>query len=445
MRAITPFVISAVVVTAPSMFGQIAPAPRSFPLLVLRVEGNKRIATDKILAATGLKIGRGVGKEAFDDARATLMKSGAFESIGYEFGPTEERTGYEGVFRVVEVAQLYPYRFEDLPASEEALRAALRKQETLLGDQIPATRQVLDRYEKAIDEFLANKVMVTGKLEIDAPGQMAIVFRPPNARPNVAEVHFMGNEVIDTTLLANTLAGVAVGVPYSETAIRTLLDSSIRSLYDARGRLRVAFPQITTARAAKGIDGVAVTVTVTEGPVFNLAGVKVTGVPSGKTGEVRDAGNWKSDGVANFDELNAGLDRASQRLRRDGYLHATGRIDRDVHDADHTVDVVVALDAGPQFTLGKLDIVGLDLLSEPAIRKMWGLKPGNPFDPGYPDAFLKRVRDEDMFDNLGKTRAETKLDESTHTVDVTLYFPGAAPQKKTIVPEREKIEAPNLP
>ena len=103
MRGINSFIISAVLLTAPAIFGQIAPAPRSFPLLVLRVEGNKLIPTEKIVAATGLKIGRSIGKEAFDDARATLLKSGAFESIGYEFGPTEERTGYEGVFRVVEL------------------------------------------------------------------------------------------------------------------------------------------------------------------------------------------------------------------------------------------------------------------------------------------------------------------------------------------------------
>jgi len=35
------------------------------------------------------------------------------------------------------------------------------------------------------------------------------------------------------------------------------------------------------------------------------------------------------------------------------------------------------------------------------------------------------VRDEGIFDNLGKTRAETNIDENSHLVDVTLFFSGA--------------------
>jgi hypothetical protein len=42
------------------------------------------------------------------------------------------------------------------------------------------------------------------------------------------------------------------------------------------------------------------------------------------------------------------------------------------------------------------------------------------------------VREEGIFDNLGKTRAESNIDEATHTVDVTLFFSGAGtPLKNT--------------
>ena len=35
-----------------------------------------------------------------------------------------------------------------------------------------------------------------------------------------------------------------------------------------------------------------------------------------------------------------------------------------------------------------------------------------------------------IFDNLGKTRAESNIDEATHTVDVTLFFSGAGTPTK---------------
>jgi outer membrane translocation and assembly module TamA len=89
------------------------------------------------------------------------------------------------------------------------------------------------------------------------------------------------------------------------------------------------------------------------------------------------------------------------------------------------VNLTINVDRGPQFTLAKLTIQGLDLISEPAIRKAWKIDVGQPFQDGYPEAFLNRIREEGVFDNLGKTRSESNIDENTHTVDVTLYFSGA--------------------
>ena len=45
-----------------------------------------------------------------------------------------------------------------------------------------------------------------------------------------------------------------------------------------------------------------------------------------------------------------------------------------------------------------------------------------PYNPEYPDYFLRRVREEGIFDNLGESRPETKIDDKTHIVDVTLNF-----------------------
>ena len=76
---------------------------------------------------------------------------------------------------------------------------------------------------------------------------------------------------------------------------------------------------------------------------------------------------------------------------------------------------------------GKLEIKGLDILTEPEIRKMWGALEGKPFNPEFPDSFLARVRNEGILDNLGKTSSETHIDEASKKVDVTLNFSGSVP------------------
>ena len=72
------------------------------------------------------------------------------------------------------------------------------------------------------------------------------------------------------------------------------------------------------------------------------------------------------------------------------------------------------IDPGPLYTLGKLDMVGLDIVSEPEIRKMWGIAPGRPFNPEYPDHFLARVKESGVFDDLKSTRSETKITPQSH-------------------------------
>ena len=57
------------------------------------------------------------------------------------------------------------------------------------------------------------------------------------------------------------------------------------------------------------------------------------------------------------------------------------------------MDLAVAIDPGPLFTMGKLEIKGLDLDGEAEIIRIWTLKEGKPFNPDYPDFFLGRVRE----------------------------------------------------
>jgi outer membrane protein assembly factor BamA len=116
-------------------------------------------------------------------------------------------------------------------------------------------------------------------------------------------------------------------------------------------------------------------------------------------------------------------------LRRRGYLNAASEVRRDVNDTDKIVNLTFQINPGPLFTLGKLSIVGLDIETEPAIRKMWSPLPGQPFNPEYPDHFLKRVKDGGVFDNLKNSRSDTKINAASHTVDVTLYFNEKTPPK----------------
>ena len=399
------------------------PAPTTYTVEVLTVEGNHVYTAEQILAVTGLSVGRKAGPAEFDAAREKLAATGAFDNVSYRFAPSKDAEGYDVGFEVSEIGQLYPLRFEDLPATDAQLRAWLKQKDPLFGDKVPATKPVVDRYVAWISEFLAshgNHVPVAGKLSSEGGEELTLLFRPAKTPASVAHVIFTNTGDLPAGLLQTAMYQVAIGIQYSELKFRELLENQIRPIYEAHGLVRVSFPKIEVA-PAKDVDGVTVTTRVEQGPVYKLGAVRYVGGDFSRK-ELKDLSKLKPDEPVNFDDVKAAQVRFRESLRRQGYLDASSQVKRDVKDTDHTVDLTILIDPGPLYTLGKLDISGLDIVSEPVIRKMWGMAPGRPFNVDYPDHFLARVKEAGVFDNLKSTRAETNINASRHTVDVTLYF-----------------------
>lgn len=409
-----------------------AAPPARWPIQKLQIEGNKTFTAAQIIAVMGLKIGEMAGKPEFDAARDRLIATGAFETVGYQFGADPGGKGYTATFTVSESPTLFPVHFQELPAPPRELDSMLRAHDPLFAvGKMPATKAVLQRDAKWIEDYLAGKgapTRVRGEVSSIGPDQFEIVFRPDRNPPAVVRVIFQSADpqqrlVIPAGTLQEAVWASAVGMPYSETAFREMLNAGLKPMYEARGRLRVSFPQITTA-PAKDVSGVDVTVKVNEGSVYSLGTVKIGSETPVDAGILLREGDFKSKDIANFDRVSTGLDRIRKLLRRDGYLDAKVTSDRKIDDAKKTADVTVMVDAGPQYTMGKLELTGLDLEGEAEMKRMWTMTLGKPFNPEYPDHFLKTVKDEGVFDHLGTTKADTKIDAGKHTVDVSLTFKG---------------------
>ena len=394
-------------------------AAQKWPIASLTVEGLKNYSQEQVLEVAGLKIGQLASAADFEAARDRLLASGVFETAGYKFAPAAGSSGYAASFQVVEVAPVYAVRFEGLSIPQSDIEALLRKKDPFFGPRIPATTAILKRHAAAIEERLHEKI--EGKVVADSPDQFAIVFRPATGAPKVAEVRFRGNTVVPSSVLLNTFAGVAYGTIYSEMAFRQMLDAAIRPIYDARGRVRVAFPKIETDKA-KDVEGLVVTVTVDEGETYDLGEVRLEGEWPVPAKQLLKAGGFKTGDLANFEDVNAGVERMKKRLRREGYMRASLQVGRHIDDKKKTIDLSIRPETGPQFLFGTLTIEGLDINAEAAVKKLWGIKEAKPFDSDYPDYFLQQVREQGLFDDLGPTRSTTKVNEQSHVVDVSLIF-----------------------
>ena len=395
-----------------------------FPIESVSIGGNKEYSREQIMGAAGLKLGQMAVAKDFDAARARLEAAGVFDELAVKYGAAADRKGYAVSIQVAEAGPLFPVRFEDLGAPDEQVDKALKQSDPFYGPRIAATKATLARYAKVIEDSLAGKVKVAGQLVTDDTGTMAVVFRPPGALPVIARVTFTGNSVIAGSVLENAINAVAVGTSWREVRFRQLLETNVRPLYEERGRVRVLFPEIK-AEKDRDVNGMALTVKVEEGASYSLGEVTVDGSTLAAA-ELVKAANLKRGDMFNIVQVQAAVARIEKRVRREGYMRVKTRIDRRMNDPAKTVGLAIHVEDGPRYTLAKLNIVGLDLISEPAIRQIWAIKEGQPFNADYPDYFLNRVREDGVLDDLGETKSTVKTDDTAKTVEVTLIFHGEA-------------------
>lgn len=394
-------------------------APTRFPIESLRVTGSDLYPEAAIVKLLGVKVGDLLDEKALDLAQQNLAAHGAFSGIAYRYQPAPSGKGFAVTFEVTDTEQVLPMRFDErLKIDEKAVRQKLETLDPLFRDKIPGTQTVMERYRAAVEE--AGGQPVQAKVAADGPDELYVLFYPKGAPPVIAGTFFKGNSAVATSDLQNTLNAVAVGVEYREKGFRELLESSLRPLYEARGRIGVKFLNVETV-ADPNVKGLRVTTTIDEGPSYSFGDVAVTGT-GGFDRELAKVAGIRSGDVANMAVAESAQEKIHFAMKRNGHMNVSSKISRQVNDEKRLINLLFTVTPGPRYTFGKLFLKGLDIHGEHEIRRLWNMKPGQPFNAEYPDYFLNRVREDGLFDNLETTRSEIKPDHRNQTADVTLIF-----------------------
>jgi outer membrane protein insertion porin family len=397
-------------------------AATRYPIDSIRITGNKLFPEAGIVAVTGLHPGDLLEERRIEAARDLLLANGAFTNVSFRYAPAPGKPAYALTFEVVELTQLFEYRFDRLDVDEAKLRAFLKEKEPLFGARIPGADNVLARFRAAVAEYLKSQNKpneVAGRVTGDN-GETFVLFSPPGLRPAVATVTFTGNKVIPLSQLQNTIHPVAVGSQYRESSFRELLESNIRPLYDARGRLRMKFTKVET-KPSEGVKGLAVTVALEEGESYSFGDVTVTGIPGGEP-ELLKAAAVPTSEVADTQLIAAAQERLHRLLRANGHMGVTSSVERRLNDTGKICHLAFHVVPGAKYNFGKLVFQGLDLHGEHEMRRIWTMKTGTPFNAEYPDRFVTRVKEDKLFDELENLRAVSTPNERDLTVDVKLIF-----------------------
>lgn len=410
-----------------ALIAQTAPKqpPPPGKLHAVKVEGNRVYSAADIQRALGLRVGGRVNPADFEMAKDKLLRTDLFTGVSYSFRFAGKPPLYDLTITVNEYETLLPVRFERLEVSDDQIRAYLQQHVTFYQERIPGTQAVLKRYSEAIEEFVKQSQpdrKIRGQVSSDDPNQLSVVFMPDAPAPVIARVEVTGNKAIENAPLLRAINDTAIGQPYSDVRMKAILDNTIRPLYAAKGFTNISFPKVE-ASPAKGVNGYLVKIQVQEGPAFKFGSIGFRGSVLDQD-QVKTLMTFKPGVAFNSDQVETLKKELIAATRRRGYLQVSGTVDQINDDSKHVVNVRYNITPGPQYTFNNLEVAGLDITTEPVVRKMWGVKPGKPFNPEYPEFFLKKIKESGMFDNLSDTKSEFKPNDQSHTVDVKLSFKG---------------------
>jgi outer membrane protein assembly factor BamA len=444
------FFLPLLLLAGPLAYSQTATPPAAKPGVIrtIQVTGNKIYSTDDILKALGLNPGDRVSPAILEAARQKVQGLDVFSTVGFQFKYDKSNPpNYDVVYTVAEDTQVLPLHFERLGAKPDDIRAYLKTHVVFYSDQIPGTASIVQRYRAAVQDYLTEELKsslrVRATVATDEAGQLQVNFFPDAPIPSISQVDVTGNEAVDKGVILRAANDVAIGVPLTDARIKLILEGAIRPVYAARGYPLVTFPKVET-EPAKTNSGVILKVTIHEGPKFNFGPLRFRGKGLEEE-EIRSALTFKPGDPYSSDKVDSFRVELLKKMRRKGLLDATIDPETTPDEPKHIMNVVYNVVPGEPYKFQKLDIRGLDMTATPVIEKLWGEKPGQTFNPDYPDFFLKKVGEQGLFDNLASTQADYTADASTHNVTVHLYFKGgksAEDKKREKKEEEDKRKGP---
>ncbi|HYL77710.1 MAG TPA: hypothetical protein VEU96_26080 [Bryobacteraceae bacterium] len=359
----------------------------SFPLESVTLDGTS-LSKEFVMEMAGLRIGAAVDKAALEAACAKLQESGIFQSINYRYAPGPNH-GYVLTLSVADQGILMESAI-DLPGVDEnEIWQWLVSSYPAFNRKVPGNDAAQQFIARKIEEHLGPQLAgrhLVARIESDMIRRKTLISFQPEKLPRIASMTFTGQSELNAAQLAAIMQKVVADDGYLERRFRQALKLNVRRAYEEHGMYRVRFPSVTIQ--SNDPLSVAVATAIEEGPKYTLGEVQLVGdqLP---VDAMLDAAKFKKNQLANWTEIQNGIWALEKPLKRTGYYDAAARPERVFHDDRHVLDLKISFYKGTLYRFGELKIAGLPPNLEAQARKIWKLRPGDPFDYDYPRDFFR--------------------------------------------------------
>jgi outer membrane protein assembly factor BamA len=407
------------------------PPNAKWRLTTIIFEGLKSQPPEKMIAASGLKVGQTIDFEMVKAAAQRLSQTGLFGKVAYRYRYSS--TQIELTFELEEKATgKKRCSFDNFVwFSDKEIADAIRRDMPDFDGTVLISDFASEEIKKSLTRLLSEK-KVAGEVAYelfrveDKTGEdLFHMFKVKGASLPICDIQFAGAQDELKKPLLDALKPL-FKTEYSKNDVGAFANAALLPIYTQRGYLKAAFqtPQPSLSASGACANAVVVTLPVAEGLQYRWNDPVWSGNQVYSSQELNAALKLKQGDVADSTKIEKSWVEIPGVYGKKGYLRVRLKLDRVFDDARRLITYQVALTEGPQYRMGQVTIAGLPEDDARMVKDAWGLKAGETFSTSYTSAFLNKVMREGLIKQPQglKTGQELKRDDQRLTVDVVVKF-----------------------